>query len=104
MSEVRPQYSFQSSQGRTIGLLEHFPVQKSMRYMHRNRSAQSQMMFIFSADNFAQMYRRLRFMREYAAYQHVQGDEVKAQQVEVNQKFQEISVAKDHKAQLLCVP
>ena len=74
---------------------------KSMRYMHRNRSAQSQMMFIFSADNFAQMYRRLRFMREYAAYQHVQGDEVKAQQVEVNQKFQELSVAKDHKAHLL---
>ena len=74
---------------------------KSMRYMHRNRSAQSQMMFIFSADNFAQMYRRLRFMREYAAYQHVQGDEVKAQQEEVNKKFQEISVAKDQKAQLL---
>jgi len=74
---------------------------KSMRYMHRNRSAQSQMMFIFSADNFAQMYRRLRFMREYAAYQHVQGDEVKAQQEEVNKKFLEISVAKDQKAQLL---
>ena len=74
---------------------------KSMRYMHRNRSAQSQMMFIFSADNFAQMFRRMRFIREYAAYQHVQGDEVKAQQEEVNQKFQELSVAKDHKAQLL---
>ena len=74
---------------------------KSMRYMHRNRSAQSQMMFIFSADNFAQMFRRLRFMREYAAYQHVQGDEVKAQQEEVNNKFLEISIAKDHKAQLL---
>ena len=74
---------------------------KSMRYMHRNRSAQSQMMFIFSADNFAQMYRRMRFMREYAAYQHVQGDEVKTQQAEVNQKFQEISVAKDNKARLL---
>ena len=74
---------------------------KSMRYMHRNRSAQSQMMFIFGADNFAQMFRRMRFMREYAAYQHVQGDEVKAQQEEVNQKFQELSVAKEHKAQLL---
>ena len=74
---------------------------KSMRYMHRNRSAQSQMMFIFSADNFAQMFRRLRFMREYAAYQHVQGDEVKAQQEEVNNKFQELSVAKDQKSQLL---
>ena len=72
---------------------------KSMRYMHRNRSAQSQMMFIFSADNLTQMYRRLRFMREYAAYQHVQGDEVKAQQEAVNVKFQEM--AREKKTQLL---
>ena len=74
---------------------------KSMRYMHRNRSAQSQMMFIFSADNLTQMYRRLRFMREYAAYQHVQGDEVKAQQEAVNRKFQEIAQAREQKTQLL---
>ena len=74
---------------------------KSMRYMHRNRSTQSKMMFIFSADNFTQMFRRMRFMREYAAYQHVQGDEVKAQQEEVNRKLQEISMAKEHKSQLL---
>ena len=74
---------------------------KSMRYMHRNRSAQSQMMFIFSADNLTQMYRRLRFMREYAAYQHVQGDEVKAQQEAVNVKFQEIALAMEKKTQLL---
>ncbi len=74
---------------------------KSMRYMHRNRSTQSKMMFIFSANNFTQMFRRMRFMREYAAYQHVQGDEVKAQQEEVNRKLQEISMAKEHKSQLL---
>ena len=42
---------------------------KSMRYMHRNRSAQSQLMFIFSADNLMQMFRRMRFMREYASFQ-----------------------------------
>ena len=46
---------------------------KSMRYMHRNRSIQSQLMFIFSAKNFSQMYRRMRFMREYASYQRAQG-------------------------------
>ena len=74
---------------------------RSMRYMHRNRSVQSQMMFIFSADNLTQMYRRLRFMREYAAYQHVQGDEVKAQQEAVNTKFQEIALAREKKTQLL---
>ncbi len=74
---------------------------KSLRYMHRNRSAQSQMMFIFSADNFMQMFRRMRFMREYASYQRVQGDEVKAQQEAVNRKFQEISAAKSQKTRLL---
>lgn len=74
---------------------------KSLRYMHRNQSSQSQLMFIFSADNFTQMFRRLRFMREYAAYQHVQGDEVKAQQQAVNQKLQEINDAKNQKNRLL---
>ena len=74
---------------------------KSLRYMHRNRSSQSQMMFIFSANNLTQMFRRMRFMREYAAYQHVQGDEVKLQQEEVNDKLQEISAAKNQKSRLL---
>ena len=64
---------------------------KSMRYMHRNRSTQSQLMFIFSADNLTQMYRRLRFMREYAAYQRTQGDAVKAKEEEVNLKFQNLA-------------
>jgi septal ring factor EnvC (AmiA/AmiB activator) len=72
-----------------------------MRYMHRNRSSQSQLMFIFSADNFAQMFRRMRFMKEYAAYQHVQGDQVKMQQEELTAKYQELSVAKARKTNLL---
>lgn len=74
---------------------------KSMRYMHRNHSLQSRLMFIFSADNLMQVYRRLRFMREYASYQRVQGEEVKAKTEEVNRKFQELSVAKEKKTTLL---
>ena len=74
---------------------------KSMRYMHRNRSLHSQLMFIFSADNLGQMFRRLRFSREYASYQRVQGDEVKAQQEAVNLKFQELCIAKEQKTDLL---
>jgi len=74
---------------------------KSMRYMHRNRSSQNQLMFIFSADNLTQMFRRLRFMREYAAYQHVQGDQVKAQQEALSQKHQELNAAKEQKTRLL---
>ena len=74
---------------------------KSMRYLHRNKLNQSQLMFIFSADNLTQMVRRLRFMREYASYQHVQGDLVKTQQEAVNNKLQEISYAKRQKTHLL---
>jgi len=74
---------------------------KSMRYMHRTRSVQNRLMFIFSADNMMQMFRRLRFMREYSAYLHVQGDEVKAQEAAVMDKLQEIARAKSKKTTLL---
>ena len=41
---------------------------RSMRYMARHRSIQDKLMFVFSAKSLTQMYRRLRFVREYAAY------------------------------------
>ena len=75
--------------------------QKSMRYMHRNRSIQSQMMFIFSAKNFSQMYRRLRFVREYAAYQQAQGEAVLSMQQQVNDAFEELKNSKKEKNVLL---
>ena len=74
---------------------------KSMRYMHRNRSVQNQLMFIFSAKNFSQMYRRMRFMREYASYQRVQAEMVKAKQAELTKKQQELASAKKEKNTLL---
>lgn len=74
---------------------------KSMRYMHRNSSIQSQLMFVFSAKNFTQMYRRMRFMREYAGYQRTQGEMVKKKQAEVTQKQRELRTSKRHKERLL---
>jgi septal ring factor EnvC (AmiA/AmiB activator) len=58
-------------------------------------------MFIFSADNLTQMYRRLRFMREYASYQRTQGETVKQKQEEVNMKFQTLNNVQEKKRQLL---
>ena len=74
---------------------------KSMHYMHRNRSIQNQLMFIFSAKNFTQMYRRMRFMREYASYQKVQGEMVKSKQKELETRQQELTSAKKQKHTLL---
>ena len=74
---------------------------KSVRYMHRNRNIQSRLMFIFSADNFSQMYRRLRFVREYAAYEQAQGEAVKSMQAQVREAFDELRTTKRLKNDLL---
>ena len=74
---------------------------KSLRYMARHRTVQDKLMFIFSAKNFAQMYRRLRFMREYAAFQRVQGEIVKNKQAQVNNKHVQLETVKGHKNVLL---
>ena len=75
--------------------------QKSMRYMHRNRSIQNRMMFIFSAKNFSQMYRRLRFVKEYASYQQAQGEAVESMQKQVKEAFDELKSTKRLKNDLL---
>lgn len=75
---------------------------KSMRYMSRHHSVQDKLMFIFSAKSFAQMYRRFRFIRQYAAFQKAQGDMVKAKQEEVTGKHVELEKVKGHKT--ACLP
>ena len=58
-------------------------------------------MFVFSADNVNQMYRRSRFMKEYATYQKVQGETVKQKQAQVSAKQHEIESNRHEKRDLL---
>lgn len=74
---------------------------RSMRYMSRHHTVQDKLMFIFSAKNLTQMYRRLSFIRQYSSYQKVQGEAVKAKQKQVNEKHQQLQHVKGHKNTLL---
>jgi len=74
---------------------------KSMRYMHRNRNIQSQMMFVFSAKHLSEMYRRMRFVREYASYQQAQGEAVQSMQQQVAEAYEELKSTKRLKNDLL---
>ncbi len=74
---------------------------KSMRYLTRQHTFQDRLMFILSAKNFAQMFRRLRFVREYAAFQRAQGDAVRAKQNQVNDKHRQLQTVKGQKNVLL---
>ena len=73
----------------------------SVRYLYRNRKSYNKAMFVFSADNVNQMYRRSRFMKEYATYQKVQGETVKQKQAQVSAKQHEIESNRHEKRDLL---
>lgn len=74
---------------------------KSMRYMARQRGIQNQLMFIFSAKDFTQMLRRLRFVRQYAAFQRTQGKAVQEKQEQVSAKREQLAAVKGVKNTML---
>ena len=73
----------------------------SVQYLYKNRSIQEKLMFIFSADNLAQTYRRMRYVREYATYQRLQGEEIKEKQDQVTKKKTELLSVRKAKTSLL---
>ena len=74
---------------------------QSMRYLAKHRNVQDKLMFIFSAKTFTQMYRRLRFVREYADFQKAQGEMVIAKQAQVDGKQTQLKQVKGEKNNLL---
>lgn len=74
---------------------------KSMRYLRKSHSIENRLMFILSAETFNQMYRRLRYVTEYANYLRQQGDQIKEKQTEIASKLQEQLQVKEEKKALL---
>ncbi len=73
----------------------------SVKYLYKNRSIQEKLMFIFSAQTLSQTFRRLRYVREYATYQRIQGEEVMKKQEQLNKKKKEQERARREKTKLL---
>ena len=73
----------------------------SVQYMYRNKSVQEKLMFIFSAENLSQTYRRLRYVQEYANYQRLQAVEIERKQKQVEAKKAELETTRSAKQKLL---
>lgn len=73
----------------------------SVRYLYRNKTIQEKLMFIFSAENLSQMYRRMRYVREYADYQRIQGMQVQRKQKQVADKKNALTASRQAKEDLL---
>lgn len=73
----------------------------SVNYLYRNHTIQDKLLFIFSAQILEQTYRRLRYVREYASYQRMQGEEIQKKQKQINDKRAELTEARKTKENLL---
>ena len=73
----------------------------SVQYLYKNKSIEEKLMFIFSAKNLGQTYRRMRYVREYATYQRLQGEEILKKQDQIRKKKAERQQVKAAKENLL---
>ena len=74
---------------------------KSAQSLYKRHSSQDKLLFILSADNFAQSLRRMRYLREYADWQKRQANDIIDKQKEINLKREELKKTKSEKLALL---
>lgn len=73
----------------------------SVQYLYKNKSIEEKLMFVFSAENLGQTYRRMRYVREYGTFQRLQGEEILKKQEQIQKKKQEQQQVKAAKEGLL---
>ena len=73
---------------------------KSVRGMYKRRSSQDKLLFILSADNFAQSIRRMRYLKEYADWQKRQAIEISEKQKEIELKRSTLEKTRSEKQAL----
>lgn len=74
---------------------------KALQQSVRRNSFENRMMFLFSAESFRQMYRRLRYLQEYSDFQAQQGKAIQQKQAELEQKEDTLRQMRAEKQQLL---
>jgi septal ring factor EnvC (AmiA/AmiB activator) len=73
----------------------------SVKKLQSHHSTQDKLLFIFSADNFTQSFRRMRYLKEYADWQRRQATEITERQKIVKAKRDELEKNRNEKQTLL---
>lgn len=68
---------------------------------YKSRSERSRVMFLLSSQNFLQAYKRAQYMKQYASYRKMQGEEIQQKSKELEHTTEKIVVQKDEKQKLL---
>lgn len=68
---------------------------------YKSRNEQSRVMFVLSAQNFLQAYKRIQYMKQYADFRKMQGEEIRTKQQKLEQAEQRLKTNKKEKEQVL---
>ena len=68
---------------------------------YKSRSEQSRAMFLLSSQNFLQAYKRAQYMKQYASYRKMQGEEIKGKTIQLEDYNVKIGAQKSEKEKLI---
>jgi septal ring factor EnvC (AmiA/AmiB activator) len=68
---------------------------------YKSRSEQSRAMFLLSSENFLQAYKRAQYMKQYASYRKMQGEEIKTKSAQLLTFNGKLEVQKTEKQKLI---
>ena len=68
---------------------------------YKSRSDQSRIMFLLSSEGFLQAYKRLQYMKQYASFRKIQGDEIRGKMAQLDTIQQKLVIQKKDKVRLL---
>ena len=68
---------------------------------YKSRSEQSRAMFLLSSESFAQAYKRMQYMKQYASYRKMQGEEINSKTEKLSDFNAKLSGQKTEKQKLL---
>ncbi|PJE41437.1 MAG: peptidase M23 [Flavobacterium sp.] len=68
---------------------------------YKSRSEQSRAMFLLSSENFLQAYKRAQYMKQYASYRKMQGEEIKGKTKQLEDYNVKIGAQKQEKEKLI---
>ncbi len=72
-----------------------------IRYARRNQNQNNQLVFLLSADDFNQAYKRFAYLKQYADYRRTQAEEITALKEKLNELVVSLNKRKADKEQLL---
>jgi len=68
---------------------------------YKSRSEQSRIMFILSSEDFLQAYKRMQYMKQYASFRKVQGEEIRSKMSQLEDLDKKLNSQKQEKQKLL---